>query len=110
MWYIFHGFHWGTKKGVSRTKGKWDKGGGTEQLFSLVLIKMWAALKKVRDSRKKKGHVTSDCVHKALKVLQINTKFTFKRRIEMGERISCVSDKQHISMLCSLPLFFPAGR
>lgn len=31
---------------------------------------------------KEKGHVTADCVHWALKVLQINTKFTFKTEMK----------------------------
>lgn len=50
--------------------------------------------------------VRGDCVRMALKVSQINTKFTFKGEPgEMGERISRVTDKQRISTLCSpLPL------
>lgn len=50
---------------------------------------MWAALKRSEIDQKKKeekGHVTADCLHKALKVLQINTKFTFKRGIERDGR------------------------
>ena len=40
-----------------------------------------------RQNKRRKGgtHINADCGHKALKVLQINTKFTFKRGMEIWQ-------------------------
>lgn len=120
MWYISQGFHWGTKKRNCKNKGgKWEcvcvcgVGVGAEQLFSLVLIKMWAALKRSGiDQKKEKKRGTSlliVCIRRSRSCRLIPSSLSKGESREMGERISCVTDKQHISALCSLPLFFQLG-
>lgn len=44
----------GAQKRSCENKGEMGVRGGTEQLFSLVLIKMWAALKRSEIDQKKK--------------------------------------------------------
>ena len=106
-WYISHGFR------RRENKGEVGARGCTEQLFSLVLIKMWAALKRSEiDQKKEKKEGTSlliVCIRRSRSCRLIPSSLSKGESREMGERISRVTDKQHISMLCSLPLFLQLG-